>query len=818
MNSLRLNRLALVGISGCLALASSLCVGEEAGDKPATEALAVDFATEVRPILSDKCFFCHGPDPEERHGDLRLDVAPYLDEDTEYVIVPGDLDSSLAWGRINDREDPMPPIDSHKSLSAEEVAVIGRWIEQGAEYADHWAYAPVAKAEAPATEDDGWGAGQIDRFLFAKMQQKGLQPSPEEEPARLLRRLYLDLTGLPPTPEQLKAYLTDPSEEAYQRIVETLLASPRFGEHWAAWWLDLVRYGDSVGYHGDQAWSVWPYRDWVIKAFNDNMPFDRFSRLQLAGDLLGSEEETQEEKDERLFASAYNRLARATAEGGAQQAEYRAIYAADRVSNFGEVWLASSTRCCQCHDHKYDPFTAADFYSLSAFFEDIDHPIISSHNPNPHWSPYRFLPENEEQSAKVAAIRERYEAILAEHPEAGPYESWTYSRDAGPAPAHGPWAKELKEIGLERTELAKTVPIGLITRPLPKARPVRLLSRGNWQDETGAIMPPRPPEFLGGQAADEQPLNRLDLANWLFDEDNPLTARVVLNRVWSRFYGHGISSNTLDFGNQGAPPTHRKLLDWLASSFVESGWDMRHVMRMIVTSKAYRQSSEQSAERVAADPQNKWFARQSAPRMTAEMLRDQALAASGLLVERLGGPSVYPYQPPRHWAALNFPKRSYPQSKGPDLYRRSVYTWVQRTFPHPTMTVFDAPNRESCTTSRPESSTPLQALALLNETLNVESARHLAQNAMHARADAQGRIEDMYSRVLLRSPSEQERTTLQKLHESQASYFEADPESAAALCRIGDSEADSSFPPVELAAYTSIGRVILNLHETVTKP
>lgn len=788
---------------------------------------AVDFATEVKPILSDKCFFCHGPDPEERHADLRLDQAPYLEEDDAGAIVPGDREASYVWERINDAEDPMPPIDSHKHLSPVEVEVIGRWIDQGAKYEAHWAYAPITKPAVPDVDDRGWSSNEIDRFLYAEMQNHRLSPAAEASPARLLRRVYLDLTGIPPTPEQLEAYLRDPSEQAFAQIVEELFESPRFGEHWAAWWLDLVRYGDSVGFHGDQPFSVWPYRDWVIEAFNDNMPFDRFSRLQLAGDLMRGDDETPEQRNERLFASAYNRLIPVTAEGGAQQAEYRAIYAADRVSNFGEVWLASSTRCCQCHDHKYDPFTAADFYSLAAVFEDVDHALIFSPKANPHWGPYRFRPENQEQADQVRELEQRYEALLAEHPEAGPYESWMLSRDAGSAPNSGPWLEDLKTIVNQRDELAKKIPHGLVTRARPEPRETKLLARGNWQDESGPVMSPRPPEFLGGpessggNAESEGPeggVDRLGLADWLFEEDNPLTARVVVNRLWSRFYGRGISRNTLDFGNQGDPPTHRQLLDWLSTSFVESGWDMRQVMRQIVLSSSYRQSSEQSAEQLAADPSNRWFARQSATRLSAEILRDQALAASGLLVEEVGGESVFPYQPPRHWAALNFPRRSYPQSKGEDLYRRSVYTWVQRTFPHPAMTVFDAPSRESCTASRPESNTPLQALTLLNETLSVESARHLAQNAMRSGDDAESRIEDMFKRVLLRDPSRRELDKLVALYESQAAYFDSVPESAESLCKIGDSAADDQLLPVQLAAYTSIGRVLLNLHETVTKP
>lgn len=802
----------------CLA-AIVLPVAAEPKDEAAsksTEVTEVDFATQVKPILSDKCFFCHGPDANHRSADLRLDLPPESSDDN-WAIAAGDREESLAWERINDSDDPMPPVKSHKVLSAKEIDILGRWIDQGAPYLTHWAYAPIEQREAPAVSDDGWSRGKIDKFVLDKMQRQRLKPSPQAAPAKLLRRLYLDLIGLPPSPAEVKAFLADPSDDAYQQVVDRLLNDPRFGEHWAAWWLDLVRYADSVGFHGDQPRSVWAYRDWVVSALNAGMPFDEFTRLQLAGDLLEVEGELAEEKQQRLFASAYNRLGPVTAEGGAQQGEYRAIYAADRVANFGEVWLGSSTGCARCHDHKYDPFTASDFYSLAAVFEDIDHPLVCNGGANPHWSPYMFCPQDEEQAKLVAEVEDEYNNILSEHSEAGPYQTWTVSRDAGPAPPAGPWADRIKELFKQRNELAKTVPVALYTRTLPEPRTVKLLPRGNWMDESGPVMQARPPAFLGGESPEAGRFNRLDLANWLFEPDNPLPARVVVNRLWERFFGRGISSNTLDVGNQGEPPTHVELIDWMATEFRQNDWDLRHMMRAMVMSNTYRQSASQTPELVQADPDNKWFARQSAPRLSAEVLRDQALAVSGLLVEQLGGPGVFPYQPDRHWDALNFPKRQYKQSHGDDLYRRSVYSWVQRSFPHPAMTVFDAPNRESCTAERSESNTPLQALTVLNETLNVEAARKLAERVMLEHAEYDQRIAAMFELVLLRRPTEEESVTLRSLHDSQQAHYSAHPSDAEAVCKVGESKPAASIAYEELAAYASIARVVLNLHETLTR-
>lgn len=795
-----------------LALSAILLVSLGAAQDGAE--IGVDFAAEVRPILSDKCFACHGPDAAQREAGLRLDM-PAERPGREPAIVPGSRASSLLWDRITDGDDPMPPLDSHKALSSDEVEVLGRWIDQGAGYAQHWSYGPIVAGDPPE-DASGWSRTPVDRFLAQGFGRHDLSPAADARPSELLRRVHLDLTGLPPAPEQVRAFGADPSGGALEAQVEQLLASPHFGERWASWWLDLVRYADSVGFHGDQAKPAWPYRDWVVEALNAGMPFDEFSTLQLAGDLVAAR--SSEDRRRNLVASSYNRLSPETGEFGAQRKEYSAIYAADRVANFGEVWLGSSVGCARCHDHKYDPFTARDFYSLAAVFADIDQPIVSNRGRNTNWLPYAFVPQDAGQAEQVRAVEARYTEFLARRPNAGPYEAWGVSYTRRPKPDLDGEEAAFEEILRERNALSATVPVVSVTRALAEVPETRVLRRGNWMDEGGEVVTAGPPGFLGGQRPEGEPFDRLALAAWLFDGSHPLTARVVVNRLWAEFFGRGLSSNTLDLGGQGSPPSHRELLDWLSIDLQRSGWDLRHTMRQIVLSRAYAQSARQDPASVARDPSNRWFARQWPKRLSAETIRDQALAVSGLLDPAAGGPSSFPYQPPGHWEALNFPKRKYRASSGRALYRRSLYTWIQRTFPHPAMTVFDAPNRESCTSGRNESNTPLQSLTLLNEPLFVEAARKLAERVMAERADRGQRIERMFDLVLLRPPSPAETAVLERVLAEHRASFAARPADAAALLEVGDSPVATDLDAVDLAAFASLARTLFNLHETVTRP
>ena len=820
--------IACVTLAGCGDSQASTNPGEKNADaaplihvNQKDKPQQVSFNADIRPILSENCWYCHGPDPNHREADLRLDLqdASRADLGGYSAIVPGDRSKSEIWFRINDKREPMPPVKSHKKLSPEQIELIGRWIDQGAAYETHWAYVTPKRPALPEVSNNQWPNNPIDRFVLARLEARGFEPSPRATKRDLLRRVTFDLTGLPPTPEQTHAFMSDDSPQAYEHYVDQLMDDPAFGEHLAVWWLDLVRYGDSKGYHGDQERSAWAYRDWVVQAFNQNMPFDRFSTLQLGGDLVP--EPTRESR----IASAYNRLAGQTEEGGAQHKEYEAIYNADRVGNFGDVWLGSSVACSQCHDHKFDPFTQADYYALGAFFADLNQQIIGHRSGYAeHSPPYIFVPQNEEQEKLVADHEAAYDAFIKAHPGAMVAEERMTCRDyIPPAPDaagdESAYMPELKKLLEERTKLAKQVPTLITSRALATPRTVRLLNRGNWQDESGPVMLPATPAFLPGIASTEDHrLNRLDLAHWLFEKDNPLTARVVVNRLWGNYLGHPLSANTIDLGSQGKPPTHPKLLDWLAVEFRESGWDLKHMIRLIVTSQTYQQSADARADLAQIDPTNQLlFARQSAVRLPAEAIRDVALQASGLLSDKMGGPAVFPYQPDGHWDALNFPRRNYPTSKGENLYRRSLYTWVQRTFPHPLMVNFDAPSRETCVGQRVASTTPLQALSLLNAPIFVESARVLAEHLLQQQPDDDHRLDMLFERTLARSPRDSERRPLLALLQKQREHFAQAPEDAKKLASAGQSPITEGLDRAEVAAWTSVCRVVLNLHETITR-
>lgn len=798
----------------------------QAADKhPAKKPSPVSFNHDIRPILSENCFFCHGPDPKHREADVRIDIFEAATEDLGgyAAIVPGDRETSELWIRVKDKATPMPPKKSHKKLKPEEIELIGRWIDEGAKYETHWAYEKPTRPQPPAQlSDQSWPKGAVDRFILAKLDAQSIAPSPQATKRQLLRRVTFDLTGLPPTPQQTASFMNDTSPDAYEKYVDSLMKTHAYGEHLAVWWLDLVRYADSKGFHGDQDRTAWPYRDWVVKSFNENMPFDEFTKLQLAGDLM-QDQPTRE----MLVASAYNRLSPQTEEGGAQHKEYEAIYNADRVANFADVWLGSSVACAQCHDHKFDPFTAEDFYSMAAFFSDINQQIIGHRSGYArHAPPYTFVPQDDAQAEKIKAHEKLYNAFIKEHPTAMVLEEKLTSRDyKSPLPQADPNEKELeaklKKILEERTKLANQVPTLITTRALETPRVVRVLNRGNWQDEAGKVVQPATPSFLGGPASEEgNRLTRLDLAKWVSAPDNPLPARVVANRLWGKYLGSAISSNTVELGSQGIPPTHPELLDYLAIEFRESGWDIQHMIRMIVTSQTYKQSANVRTDLAIVDPNNtKLFARQTAIRLPAEAVRDLALSVSGLMKPRTaGGPSVFPYQPDGHWEPLNFPRRPYPTSKGDDLYRRGLYTWMQRTFPHPMMVNFDAPSRETCTGQRMASTTPLQALTTLNAPIFVESARYLAQRLISEDKDDAKRLERLYELVLARTPRDTERNTLLTLLAQQRKHFAALPDQAKALSSTGQAPAAAKdLDPVEVAAWTSLCRVILNLHETITR-
>jgi hypothetical protein len=823
---------------------------------PALAAKPVDYNRDIQPILADNCYKCHGPDEKARKAKLRLDVR---DEAlAAKAFVPGKPDESELIKRIcsTDPDTKMPPEKSKKPpLSSAQVALLKQWIAEGAKYSEHWSFAKLTRPTVPTIEKPQFQVrNAIDNFILYRLQQDGVKPSPEADRITLIRRLTFDLTGLPPTPEEVKAFVEDKSPDAYEKVVDRLLSSPHHGERMAVWWLDLVRYADSAGYHSDNPINVSPFRDYVIRSFNTNKPFDQFTIEQLAGDLLPNA--TLEQR----VGSAYNRLLQTTEEGGAQAKEYEAKYSSDRVRNFGQVWLGGTLMCAECHNHKFDPYTQADFYSVAAFFADIQEPSIGNRGPG---TAVPNTPEQEStlkrltrnvtiakakldaaasefaadadafadvekwpnpapgKGSAVVAIPADVKAILAK--KAAARIATEVARLAAFARDNAPDLKSDRETlaaaNKAKTDFENAIPHVLMTVS-GTPRTVRILPRGNWLDESGPVMKPNTPAFLPSLpplAGSASRYNRLDLAKWTISAENPLTARVAVNRLWRMFYGHGIARSLEESGSQGQAPTHPELLDWLAAEF-QTKWDMRHMIRLMVTSSAYRQSSVETPASRERDPANKLFARQSRSRLDAEFVRDTSLAISGLLSPELGGVSVKPYQPPGYWSALNFPTREWQKDSGEKVYRRGMYTHWQRTFPHPAMIAFDAPSREECTCDRPRSNIPQQALVLLNDPEFVEAARVFAQHALgEGGKDDATRIAWAFEHATSRKPKAEEVSVLSAVLAKHRTDFAAKPEDVKMLLAIGDTPAPKDVKPEELAAWTSVCRVILNLHETITR-
>jgi hypothetical protein len=744
----------------------------------------VRFNRDVRPILTDNCFLCHGPDKNHRKADLRLDIRE--DAIKAGALVPGKPDKSPLIERIcsDEPQQLMPPPRSNKKLTEQHKALLKRWIAEGAEYEGHWAFLKPVKPAVPE------GSSGIDFLVGQRLAQLGLKPAAEADRRTLARRLSFDLLGLPPTPEEVDAFVADPSPDAYAKYIEKLLASPHYGERMAQGWLDVVRFADTIGYHSDNPRNVWPYRDWVIKAFNQNKPFDRFTVEQLAGDLLPNA--TLDQK----VASCFNRLLLTTEEGGAQAKDYEARMLADRVRAVGTVWLGQTLGCCQCHDHKFDPSTQRDFYALGAFFADIKEAAIGRREPGLAVG-----------SAKDAAELNRLQA-----------EVDRLTKETKARPKDPDLQAKLAAAKKALADLEKQVPRCLVSESGPP-RTVRLLPRGNWQDESGPIMQPALPAYLvPGKTDGGKRLTRLDLAEWIVSKDNPLTARVFVNRLWKQFFGIGLCKTLDDLGLQGEWPAYPELLDWLAVDFQEHGWDVKRTVRQIVLSRTYRQTSTASKELLARDPDNRLLARQGRFRLDAEQVRDNALTISGLLVRKIGGPSVKPYQPDGYWENLNFPTRTYTPDRGEDQYRRGLYTWWQRSFLHPSMVAFDAPSREECCAERNRSNIPQQALVLLNDPTYVEAARVFAGRILtEGGPDAEARLRYAWRRALQRSPRPEESATCRQLLERHLAQYSADPKAAEALLKVGFAPNPANLQPAELAAWTSVARVLLNLHETITR-
>ena len=734
----------------------------------------INFNRDVRPILSDNCWSCHGPDKGNRKAKLRLDIS---DHSKSGVIIPGNALESTMIERIlsNDADEVMPPIDHRKKLTVEEKEILTNWINQGAKWEDHWAWISPSRSKDLKTKD------AIDSILEKKLNEENLNFSETAPRHVLIRRLSYDLRGLPPSTEEVKDFEKGSLDEAISRLSEKFLASQAYGERMAVNWLDLVRYADTNGYHADIEWKVSPYRDYIIDAFNGNKPFDQFTIEQIAGDLL------PEASMEQKVAAGYNRLNMKSTEFGIQDAEYLAKYAADRVRTTATTWLGVTVGCAECHDHKFDPFTIKDFYSFAAFFADIKGVGYYPSAQKVGWG----------ETIKVLDKKTRIEVSKLE----------TEVKNKQSEEDQKLINQKIEELKKQSREMLATVSV--------KPRMTRVLPRGDWMDQTGEIVNPALPTFL----SDQKVTTRKDLAQWIVSRQNPLTARVYVNRLWKMFFGTGISNVLDDIGSQGEWPSHPELLDWLAIEFMESGWDIKHMVKLIVNSKAYRQSSYENEKLRTIDPENRLIARQSSFRIDAEFIRDNALSVSGLLVNKIGGPSVKPYQPSGYWENLNFPRRTYKADSGQNQYRRGLYTHWQRQFLHPALIAFDAPSREECTANRPRSNTPLAALVMLNDPTQVESARGLAQKilANQSLIDDKSKIQAMVMQVLSRQALDDEITALKSLLKKHKTEFSNNPNAAKELVSVGNLNPPENMKPESLAPWISVGRALLNLHETITR-
>jgi len=1010
----------------------------------------VSFNRDIRPIMSDTCFHCHGFDAKTREAGLRLDLREEAIRETEegaLPIVPGDPDKSEIILRIFDEDDPMPPEKAHKPFTPEQKELFRRWVAEGAVYEPHWSYAPLKRPALPKGHEEG---NPIDAFIRAKLAEKGLELSPAAPDHVLWRRLSLDLTGLPPAAVVDKRSSVnggDTTAATDHRLLFTdyLLSSPHFGERMAVWWLDIARYADTVGFHGDQNQRIFPYRDYVINAFNGNKPFDVFTREQLAGDLL------PDATPEQLVATGYNRLNMMTREGGAQPKEYLAKYGAERVRSVAAAWFGSTFGCAECHDHKFDPIQTRDFYELQSFFADVKQWGVYAnygYTPEPELEGVNndspFPPEIEVESPwlknrhaeavealanhladtaaklagdpKAAAAQAKWEeglaGFLTKHPTGwvplatnqteilkegepvekraavvsgdavapdkplGKGEALSVTAPIGGVPSFSSIRIELPAEGRDDAKLGKAITLSLevhaadgkirkvglrsgeatakrpvhrggaevpglenewrlpksivkgqalqanwlfngplalkegeqlvvnlggdnvlpvkifvsplaatdplevaapkslaaLTKPLADrseaekalatvtfllatahdraasdeahqlaaaeralfdgrtwtmvtqaaAKPldIRVLPRGNWQDETGPVVLPATPSFLPGrlESGPDKRLTRLDLANWIASDANPITARAVMNRLWAMFFGTGLSAVVDDLGSQGELPSHPELLDWLAVEFRESGWDLKHMVRLIVTSETYRQSSVFQKKALEIDPANRLLASQNPRRLEAEFVRDNALAIAGLLQSNeIGGPSVKPYQPAGYYEALQFPNRDYVADTDARQWRRGLYTHWQRTFLHPMMANFDAPARDECAAARTNSNTPQQALTLLNDPAFVEAARVFAARLLGEKAaDDRARLNKAFELAMNREPKEKEVAALTDFLTEQRNTYQSAPEDAAKLLAVGLAP-KAALDPAELAAWTQVARVLLNAQETITR-
>ena len=765
-----------------------------------------DFAQVVRPILAKKCFACHGPDEGHRQAGLRLDdrtgATAKLESGT-IAISAGNPEASELVRRVTAGEDEgrMPPPDSGQGrLSADEVETIRAWIASGATYSAHWAFVKPVRPAVPSAGEASSTRNAIDAFVQSKLGEVGMQPSAEADRHTLVRRVSLDLRGLPPSPEEVQEFISDESPGAYERLVDRLLADPEFGERWARVWLDLARYADSKGYGSDPLRTIWLYRDWVVDAFNRNLPYDEFTIEQLAGDLLPAPAE------EQLVATAFHRNTMTNTEGGTDDEEFRVAAVKDRIDTTMQVWMGLTLGCAKCHSHKYDPITQREYYSFFDFFNQTADNDQPDESPTIRVAAAETIARADEFSREIAALKEQLKGAAAGTAAEG---------QAAAAVDKAAVEKQIKELEGKKPEVP-TVPV-LREVPGDKKRATHVMLKGNFLVTGDRVEPGVPHAFHAFPSG--APQNRLGVAQWLVDAENPLTARVAVNRLWSRLFGRGIVETEEDFGTQGDRPTHPELLDWLATEYLRTGWDTKAMLRLMATSATYRQSSRVLPVHLKNDPRNVYLSRAPRQRLEAEMVRDQALALSGLLGRKLGGKSVFPPQPEGLWqAAFNGTDRTWATSGGVDRYRRGLYTFWRRTTPYPSLSAFDAPSREICTLRRTSTNTPLQAFVTLNDPVYVEAAQALARRIVReGGATNDERVRYALALCLARPGEANEIAEITSLFEAERTYYAGDGDAALALSTNPLGPLPEGMSAAEAAAWTVVANVLLNLDGVLTK-
>ncbi|MFO0950026.1 MAG: DUF1553 domain-containing protein [Isosphaeraceae bacterium] len=890
----RLGRWAILASAGWLVFAAS---ADARGEQPKT----VDYNRDVRPVLARHCFACHGQDPAHREAGLRLDRRDDAVKELKSgatAVVAGSPDDSELIARVTEADESlrMPPKKTGERLSAAEVDVLRRWIQQGATYAEHWALVKPNPGPLPTVKNTAWPRNGIDYWVLARLEQEGLKPGPEADRFTLLRRASLDLRGLPPTPQEVRRFAEDRSEDAYEKAVDRFLADSAYGERWARLWLDLARYADSAGYGSDPLRTIWRYRDWVIDAFNRNLPYDQFTVEQIAGDLLPNA--TLEQR----MATAFHRNTMTNTEGGTDDEEFRSAAIRDRVDSTWQVWMGLTMGCAKCHSHKYDPLTNEEYYSFYAVFNqtaDSDKPDESPVIPAPTAAEQEQTRRIDERVAALKAeldrttpALEREQAAWESTLKGGPVK-WTVlgetpvktspktaivtlpigtgplslsyqvepvakppsvrlafttdpralARSVEPAsalavvdtPADRRSPAQRDELARHfrtraaslkpaRDEIARleksrpkpaTLPV-MVELPKEKRRESRVLIKSNFLNPGAKVEPGVPaslPPLPAGAEAD-----RLTVARWLVSPENPLTARVAVNRYWAQLFGAGIVETEEDFGTQGELPSHPGLLDWLAVEYMRLGWDTKAILREMVTSATYRQSSHVTPEILKKDPRNRLLTRGPRFRLEAEMVRDQALALSGLLSRKVGGPSVFPPQPEGLWQAAFNGQRTWSTSQGEDRHRRGLYTFWRRTVPYPSMATFDAPSREICSVKRTRTNTPLQAFVTLNDPVYVEAAQALARRiAAEGGSDPESRARYALTLVLARPAAEAQVASVLKLYQSERDHYAKDPAAAKALATEPLGPLPAGADAADLAAWTTVANILLNLDAVLTK-